>query len=380
MLNINLTSIITPSISILFDNWFLPDSGSTFNCGGFTGTTYSIPVCDAWYSDYEIDTTGLSTDWRIAVATDSLETVDWNDETKAKFRLYLYTILKNDSVVAQSRAEFIEFMALYEESVINAQWEVSEELRAVEQYDSLFTALINNADSLIRFYSDSINYIFEHELQEEYSVELEQMYYLINFLEQTKSNLISVRQAFVEGELGEIQNDYVVTPELPYQNNQYIDDIYINILEEDNFEAVINNYSNVFAIANQCPAAGGQAVHRARAMLALINDSLEYDDLNACLQVGIYRETEIFHVDESFDFNLIPNPASKEVIVEFITKQTGKCKLRIYNAIGSSVSQYELDCELTKHIINLDQFLAGVYMVEVKFNNFKQVKKLIIIK
>src|SRR5690606_31466037 len=107
---------------------------------------------------------------------------------------------------------------------------------------------------------------------------------------------------------------------------------------------------------------------------------LEYNDLNACLQVGIYRETANEEIEIEFDFNLIPNPATTEVFVEFITKQKGNCNLKIYNALGYSLSQYELDCEISQHTINLDSFVAGVYIVEIKFNNYKQVKKLIVIK
>jgi hypothetical protein len=82
----------------------------------------------------------------------------------------------------------------------------------------------------------------------------------------------------------------------------------LNIEIKSMFEEVpFRGFRGSNAIANQCPAAGGQSVYRARAMLALINDSLAYDDALTCLQAGIYRElnTEII----TPVITIIPNPA-----------------------------------------------------------------------
>jgi hypothetical protein len=358
---------------------FLLFNFHTFDCNGSIATPSgpSSLVCATYDTEYVFEG---SYDLKLAIATEMLETVDWNEETQAKARQYLYNLLMQDTVLANSNSAFLDFIAEYEEW-LQSVYEVSNDLRNIEQYDSLFTALIIESDSLIRYYSDSLTVIFNEGREEELSQTVEDFYYQINFLEQTRSNLISQRQAFVEGELGEIVHDYVVSPELPAVNTQYVDAIYSDYLESgENDDVIYNEYSNLLGVASQCPAAGGQAVHRARAMLALINDSLEYDDLNACLQVGIYKETASEEIDIEFDFNLIPNPATTEVFVEFITKQKGNCNLKIYNALGSSLSQFELDCEISQHIINLNAFVSGVYMIEIKFRNYKQIKKLVIIK
>jgi hypothetical protein len=204
--------------------------------------------------------------------------------------------------------------------------------------------------------------------------------YQVNFLEQTKGNLISQRQAMVEAELGKIIHDYVVLPELPHINTQYINRVYSDYLDSgENDEILEVEYSNLFSVANQCPAAGGQSVYRARAMLALLNDSIEYNDANVCLQSGIYKEG----ISESMinEFELIPNPASDHIIIKFKKPTTGLCYIRINNSLGSNLMSFRLNCEIVEHDINVMGLETGVYFVEVKYeNSVPQTKKLIILK
>jgi hypothetical protein len=192
--------------------------------------------------------------------------------------------------------------------------------------------------------------------------------YQINFLEQTKSNLISTRQAYIEGELGEIQNDYVVSPELPAQNTQTINGIYMDFLETGGEEYIIsNNYATLLALASQCPAAGGQSVYRARAMLALINDSIEYNDAIVCLQSGIYREAyteNIFPI-----FIIVPNPAnsSVEIVVEKITGEI--CKVEIANILGQELIIKDIDCNKKSHQVDVSNLNNGIYLVKFFVDN-----------
>ena len=113
-----------------------------------------------------------------------------------------------------------------------------------------------------------------------------------NFLNQTINNITIQREATLNDNLNEaeLQNEYVVNGELPEINTAYINEIEIEYLERGNdIQYLIDNYSGILAIASQCPFAGGSAVERARSYVALINDSVYYDDLNICLQSGIYR-------------------------------------------------------------------------------------------
>jgi hypothetical protein len=340
---------------MVFLNFIL---ASTFSCGIINPGSY----CNSYDTEYIFDG---SYDLKLAIATEMLETVDWEEENQCKARQYLYDLLVQDTALANSNSEFIEFIALYEES-LQAVFEVSGELRNIEQYDSLFTSLITNADSLIRIYADSIEYIYNERLDEEYAETLEWLYYQINFLEQTKGNLISERQAFVEGELGELQNDYTVPEGLPAENYQFITEVYERLLAEE-YDVLSENYNKLLAVANQCPAAGGQSVYRARAMLALINDSLEYNDAIVCLQAGIYRE--YFSDTIIPKFLVIPNPAQDLIEIILVNELQGLCSYKIINAYGQTIRQEKIDCSLKAHSVDISDLLQGVYIIKLEFNS-----------
>jgi hypothetical protein len=132
------------------------------------------------------------------------------------------------------------------------------------------------------------------------------------------------------------------------------------------------------AIAHQCPAAGGKSVFQARAMLLLINDSIQYDDDNACLQAGIYREVPI--QEFMFNYELIPNPAKDQVMLSILNEQKGLCHIQITNILGKTVFENEIDCEQSEHIIQTHHLNPGTYLVKIRFEDFEKVEKLIIIR
>jgi len=64
----------------------------------------------------------------------------------------------------------------------------------------------------------------------------------------------------------ELINDIVVPENLPQENTQRINEIEIQFQESGyDIQVIIDNYVEIFAIASQCPYAGGPAVERARA-------------------------------------------------------------------------------------------------------------------
>jgi hypothetical protein len=214
------------------------------------------------------------------------------------------------------------------------------------------------------------------------------MHYQIGFLEQTIYNLNVQRQIMVEGHLDDAKflNDYTVSAELPYENDRFVTHVYMEYLEQElagetvNYrpDAIVNNYSQLLSIAHQCPAAGGKAVFQARVMLSLINDSIQYDDENACLLAGIYREVPVEVIN--FNYELIPNPARDAVTLRILTKQIGFCNIEITSILGTKVLETKVDCETSEHTFQTYHLNPGTYLVKVKFEDFEKVEKLIIIR
>ncbi len=143
----------------------------------------------------------------------------------------------------------------------------------------------------------------------------------------------------------------------------------------------MSNNSNILSIANQCPYVGGAAVERARTFIALINDSIFYDDANVCLQSGIYR---IANSDSSITLanNIIikPNPANDKVEIFLSGNLEGVCYIELKNVMGEIVLMDEMNCKDKYKIIDLGKFSQGVYSVKVHTNNFETIKKLVIVK
>ncbi|MCO5288443.1 MAG: T9SS type A sorting domain-containing protein [Bacteroidetes bacterium] len=205
-----------------------------------------------------------------------------------------------------------------------------------------------------------------------------------NFLNQTINNITIQREATLNNNLenAELQNEYVVNGELPETNTAYINGIEIEYLERGNdIQYLIDNYSGIFAIASQCPFAGGAAVERARSFIALVNDSVYYDDLNICLQSGIYR---IANSDSSITLEnsiiIKPNPANDKVEVFLNGNLDGVCFIELKNIMGEIVLMDEMNCKDKRKIIDLGKFSQGVYSIKVHTNNFETIKKLVIVK
>ncbi len=195
-----------------------------------------------------------------------------------------------------------------------------------------------------------------------------------NFLNQTINNITIQREATLNNNLenAELQNEYVVNGELPETNTAYINGIEIEYLERGNdIQYLIDNYSGILAIASQCPFAGGAAVERARSFIALVNDSVYYDDENVCLQSGIYRMANVDSekINNSNSIIIKPNPANDKVEVNLIGKFEGVCKVEFINAFGQISLMEEMNCSETLKSINVSSLQQGIYTIKVYINN-----------
>jgi hypothetical protein len=207
----------------------------------------------------------------------------------------------------------------------------------------------------------------------------------LEFLNQTTNNINITREAIIADNLAnaEFQNDYIVNAELPEINSAYMNEIEINYLERDNdLQYLIDNYSEILSIAQQCPFVGGGAVERARSMVAMVNDSVTYNDDYVCLQSGIYRmENDTTEKVQSSNIKIIPNPASDKVTIELFGIDDGICKVQIRNVLNERVYESEFNCAEKNHLINISDLSNGIYSITVNAANKKSlINKLIIVR
>ena len=145
----------------------------------------------------------------------------------------------------------------------------------------------------------------------------------------------------------------------------------------------ITSSKEILSIAQQCPYTGGPAVERARTLIAMVNDSVFYDDVNTCLQVGVYKQTP----DDSLKqvngnaLILIPNPAKETFQVGLIGDLSdGACNLTINNAIGELVFIQELNCKAETINIDISKLNQGIYSVKVTTGSVSLIQKLTIVR
>jgi len=207
--------------------------------------------------------------------------------------------------------------------------------------------------------------------------------YKIDFINQTINNLKVQQEASINDNLAnaELKNDYVVNAELPEMNTAFMNEVEINYIERGNdIQYLIDNFSDILAIAQQCPYAGGNAVIRARVWLSMINDSIDYNDNAICLQSGIYRIANIdIKSDKTNDEIIIqPNPAGDYITVTTKSVSSENCKLEIINNLNQVVLAKQLACN-NQEKIDVSKINQGLYAVKIFLNNgLTKIQKLII--
>lgn len=232
----------------------------------------------------------------------------------------------------------------------------------------------------------SIVWLEEHQ-PANWEVIREQFINAINFLNQTIQNINIIREAAQNNNLAEAEliNDIVIPENIPQENTQRINEIEIQYQEEGyDIEVIQNNYAEIFAIASQCPYAGGPAVERSRAFVALLNDTIFYDDEDICLQSGIYRIASVDSTNSKNEIkaiNIQPNPANDKVTIRLIGKFEGLCNIEIKNALGETVLLKQMNCKEAVSKLDLAAFAPGIYTIKINVNNSNFVNsKLVIVR
>ncbi|MBE7508570.1 MAG: T9SS type A sorting domain-containing protein [Bacteroidia bacterium] len=203
-----------------------------------------------------------------------------------------------------------------------------------------------------------------------------------NFLNQTINNITIQREATLNDNLNEaeLQNDYVVNGELPETNSKLINEIEIEYLERGyDIQYLIDNFSAILSVAQQCPYAGGNAVIRARVWISMINDSIEYNDNAVCLQSGIYRlGVDITSEKINDEIIIQPNPAGDYITVITKSISSENCKIEIINNLNQVVLAKQLTCN-NQEKIDVSKINQGLYAVKIILNNgITKIQKLII--
>jgi nitrite reductase/ring-hydroxylating ferredoxin subunit len=168
----------------------------------------------------------------------------------------------------------------------------------------------------------------------------------------------------------EVKNNLVNATGLIETNEKIINDININYQIEGR-EYLLSRYQEIYAIANQCPYAGGPAVYEARVLLRVITDTILYDDASTCLLQGIYRAAAGTDNENAIEIFLKPNPANEYVDLFIANNNGSNCKVTITDALCKEVKAIAIDCKQKSVRIDTRQLAQGVYTVAFIMDGLK---------
>ncbi len=367
-----LSNIYKPTHNI--SGWFLHLDGNTFYC-------YNSSVCATPPS--ALTDSALNA----MIANGTLESVDYAEESKAIAEEYLFRQIMEDSTLIEADSAYAAFMEENMGEPVEYLYNAEEYMRAAYSYDTVYSNLIDSCKLQIKLFTDSINmYSSGTGVGTTNSDSLKTTwFYKVNFLNQTINNINLIREAMLAGNAANAKliNEIVVPDNLPQENTKYMNSIEANYLERGNdIQYIADNFSGIYSIASQCPYSGGPAVEKARSFIALLNDTIAYNDDNICLQSGIYRfASDSAKTIEESKIIIQPNPASNEISIILKGNFEGLCSVQIQNVIGETVLTDEMNCKDSIHKINLLNIPQGIYMVKVNVNNSTFVNtKFVIIK
>ncbi|MBK8876177.1 MAG: T9SS type A sorting domain-containing protein [Bacteroidetes bacterium] len=357
-----LGSIYNPIVGPI-SGWFFtnPDTMNyTFYCSNST-------VCDL--PPHELIDTTLNN----LIAVGEIESEQYAEETQAIAESYLYRELSVDSSLWMTDSTLIAFMIENQGEPVAYLYDAEAYLQAAYQYDTVFTSILDSVNNQIDIYTDSLRVLADLQAADpetDYSILIEQVNSVLDFLNQTIENLQIQREAMMTNNLqnAELNNNMVVNAELPENNTNILNDLEIHYLETgEDLNEIITNYALLLSIANQCPYAGGPAVERSRTFVALVNDSIFYDDENVCLQSGIYKIIGE-DLNNQTSLNIHPNPASTLIDISLIGAIGGICKIEILDATGKNIMSTNMTCMEKNTRLDISRLTQGMYVVKVQLH------------
>lgn len=129
----------------------------------------------------------------------------------------------------------------------------------------------------------------------------------------------------------------------------------------------------ILQVAIQCPSSGGPSVHRARIFIALVNESMEYNDGDVCATMGIFRMVDP-NGKNNVEPTLIcfPNPASSSLQLLFNGLNGIEFNLEIHDSSGKLISSKKFTSSGV-YYLNTTFLSDGLFHLLVRDNTGKNV-------
>lgn len=158
-------------------------------------------------------------------------------------------------------------------------------------------------------------------------------------------------------------NAAIGTGEIIEANQKQVNEIYLATIGKDVDEFTTEQAEALYAIANQCPMVGGNAVFKARSLYQLIDQSGEFDDALLCLSHGIIVKS--LKEDPALAVSVIPNPTSDDAILLLTQPLDAQGTLVVFNAFGAVVMREAVPEGITRFAFSTTELAPALYHFHV---------------
>ena len=151
-------------------------------------------------------------------------------------------------------------------------------------------------------------------------------------------------------------------------NEKTVNSIYLSTVAVGNYTFTPTQLASLQAIASQCPLTGGEAVMRARDLLALApNPPVFYNDASICGSVLRPALEERTDNNPGGDFvEVRPNPASEylEIHYGFSAEKQGR-QLVLFDVFGKVASSIPIPDRSGTKTVQVSHLSAGIYRYSI---------------
>jgi len=158
------------------------------------------------------------------------------------------------------------------------------------------------------------------------------------------------------------ENSTIAVNTVIEENQKTINEIYFSTISKGIYTFDSAQTAEIYAIAVQCPIAGGKAVPVARGLYRLINDTLVFDDTSDCQEASPRLSKNGETLTNSF---IYPNPSSVQASLRYKLPNDIDGWFMVYNIIGNELLRLSISAKNSERIFNCEHFSEGLYIYKI---------------
>ncbi|OQB63839.1 MAG: hypothetical protein BWX95_00870 [Bacteroidetes bacterium ADurb.Bin141] len=162
-----------------------------------------------------------------------------------------------------------------------------------------------------------------------------------------------------------------------------INEIYLSTVAKDVLEFTNDQIQDLYAIASQCPLAGGQAVYRARSLYALADKNTFFNNFTVCEAAGYAMRKAVTPKSKlpiAGKIKIYPNPASESATLEYNLPGVDEVQLTLMGITGQLIKVEIIKGDKGAHTFSTKDMKPGAYQYKVSSSAGNTFGKLIIIR